>query len=101
MCSREKKIQQRSLIVSYGLVINRPHKPGVPTGLVCALGGRGRGKTVGEDGKGFGRQSQRLGVHGKTTDVCKFQGRCGKYWGVCGHMLGVLGMGVSPRGPEL
>ena len=40
-------------------------------------------------------------MHGKTTDVCKPQGRCGKYWGVCGHMLGVLGMGVSPKGSEL
>lgn len=36
---RKKKIQQRSLIVSYGLVINRPHMPSTPTGLMRRLGG--------------------------------------------------------------
>lgn len=92
MCFRDK-IQQRSLIVSYGLVINRPHKSGVPTGLVCALGGGAEVKLQEKTRRGLGDDPRGQVCTVKSPNARMSQGRYGRYWGVCGHMLGVLGMG--------
>lgn len=101
MCSREK-IQQRSLIVSYGLVINRPHKPCVPTGLACALGESAGGEAAGEAGEGLVYMERQRGkcmiVLGRAREVLRGAGA--RVWVCqgCQGSLRVLSFGEGVAG---
>lgn len=83
----KRKIQQRFLIVSYGLVINRSHKPSSPQDLCVHLGDQEEMKLQERWERGLGADpGAACAQKGKGLNVCLSWGRQGRYWGVQGCM---------------
>lgn len=75
----KRKIQQRFLIVSYGLVINRSHKPGSPQDLRVHLGDQEEMKLQARWERGLGADpGAACARKGKALNVCLSWGRQGR-----------------------